>query len=73
MALASFTAWENRPVITRHTLTLYVDVPDYVTENTDNQESAYTARAMEKLVLAALRRFEYDVDVEQMSVERVEE
>lgn len=58
-------------MITRHVLTLYVDVPD-APEGYDDTET-YTARDMEKLVLAALRRFEYDVDCEQMSVERVDE
>ena len=57
-------------MITRHTLTLYVDVPDPIDAE---PYEPYKAREMERLVLAALRRFEYDTDVEQMSVERIEE
>jgi len=58
-------------MITRHVLTLYVYVPDMLWTLDDT--AVYTAREMEKLVLASLRRFEYDVDVEHMLTERVDE
>jgi len=58
-------------MITRHVLTLYVDVPDALPGYDDAE--VYSAREMEKLVLAALRRFEYDADVEHMDVERIDE